>query len=380
MVAVLGDPPAFPHWPPRWPQTTEAIRRAIEAALHDNTWGTYNGVHTEQLEAALRAFYNVPYVMLVGSGTFGIELALRAIGVGAGDEVVLAAYDYPGNFLSVLAVGAHPVLVDVRPDDGQLDVDRLATAVSNRTKAVIASHLHGGLVAMRSLVARAHQAGLAVVEDAAQAPGAEVEGRRAGTWGDLGVISFGGSKLLSAGRGGAILCRDRHLYQRLRLLALRANNQLCPLSQLQAIVLVPQVRELEKHELCRHEAVQFLAERLAPLAVFKVLHSAVQGRPGYYKVGLLLDLDRLRPLDRPRLVRALRSEGIPIDVGFRALHVGRSPRRYRAAGSLHCASALHERLVVLHHTVLLEGTAALERMADVMAQVYEARDRIAKVL
>ena len=120
-----------------------------------------------------------------------------------GDEVILAAYDYPGNFLSVHAVGARPVLVDVAPGDWNLCPEKVAEAVRPQTRAVIASHLHGGLVPMARLMELAAGHGLAVIEDAAQCPGALVQGRKAGTWGDVGVLSFGGSKLLSAGRGGA---------------------------------------------------------------------------------------------------------------------------------------------------------------------------------
>src|SRR5262249_27521235 len=138
---------------------------------------------------------------------FAVELALRALKVGPGDEVVLAAYDYPGNFLSVHAVGAHPVLVDVELGNWNLGPERLAEAIGPATRAVIASHLHGGLVPMREVMEVAAARGVAVVEDAAQAPGAEVQGRKAGTWGDAGVLSFGGSKLLTAGRGGALLTR-----------------------------------------------------------------------------------------------------------------------------------------------------------------------------
>ena len=111
----------------------------------------------------------------------------------------LAAYDYPGNFLAVHAVGARPVLADVAPDDWNLDLHSLAEALGPAVRAVIVSHLHGGLVPMRELTDLVSSRNVAVVEDAAQAPGAMVQGRRAGSWGDVGVLSFGGSKLLTAG-------------------------------------------------------------------------------------------------------------------------------------------------------------------------------------
>src|SRR5262249_24487397 len=154
------------------------------------------------------------------------------------------AYDYPGNFLSVHAVGAMPVLVDVRPEDGQLNVRKLAEAAGPKTRAVVASHLHGGGVPMRELTEWAAQRGLRVIEDAAQAPGAVIEGRKAGTWGDAGILSFGGSKLLSAGRGGALLTRHADVLLRARVFLSRG-NLICPLSELQAAVVLPQLAKLD---------------------------------------------------------------------------------------------------------------------------------------
>ena len=98
-------------------------------------------------------------------------------------------------------LGAIPVLVDVDPHSWNLDPERVASACRPATKAVIASHLHGGVVPMRDVMAFAREHGLQVIEDAAQMPGAVIQGRKAGTWGDVGVLSFGGSKLLTAGPG-----------------------------------------------------------------------------------------------------------------------------------------------------------------------------------
>src|SRR5262249_53595042 len=159
-----------------------------------------------------------------GSGTFAIEIALRALKIGPGDAVLLGAYDYPGNFLCIHAVGATPVLVDVDAGNWNFSLDSLADAVGPRTRALVASHVHGGGGPMRDLCDCAAARGLKVIEDAAQAPGALVQGRRAGTWGDVGVLSFGGSKLLTAGRGGALLTRHPDVYQRIRTWLHRGNH------------------------------------------------------------------------------------------------------------------------------------------------------------
>src|SRR5207247_2768856 len=196
--ALLGGTPVRPQGPPPWPPDDPEVHAALHAALAERSWGMYHGPHTGRLEDALRAFFGVEHALSCGSGTFAVELALRALKIAAGDEILLAAYDYPGNFLTIHAVGARPVLVDVHPDNWNLDVHLVEEALGPRTRAVIASHLHGGMVAMCELTELASARGIAGIEDAAQCPGAWVQGKKAGTWGDLGIFSFGGSKLLSA--------------------------------------------------------------------------------------------------------------------------------------------------------------------------------------
>src|SRR5262249_13838403 len=152
---------------------------------------------------------------------------------------------------------------DVAPGNWNLDVTRLSEAISDRTKAVIVSHLHGGLVPMREVMAVCAARGVVVVEDAAQCPGATVQGRPAGAWGDVGVVSFGGSKLLSAGRGGALLTRRADVAQRARLVLGRGNNLVAPLSELQAAVLLPQLGMLSARHERRAASVRRLGELLA---------------------------------------------------------------------------------------------------------------------
>src|SRR5207249_1811408 len=155
---------------------------------------------------------------------------------------------------------------------------------------VIASHLHGGIVPMRQLMAVAQARGLAVIEDAAQCPGARVQGKMAGTWGDVGVLSFGGSKLLSAGRGGALLTSQPLVHQRARTLLLRG-NVVCPLSELQAAVLPPQLAQLERRRQLRTERLQLLKAQLAEvpgLAFFRNPDDA-GNRPEHYKIGIQYD-------------------------------------------------------------------------------------------
>jgi dTDP-4-amino-4,6-dideoxygalactose transaminase len=295
--------------------------------------------------------------------------------VGPGDEVVLAAYDYPGNFLAVHAVGATPVLADVDPDNFNLAPEALAGALGPATRAVIASHLHGGLVPMRGVKALAAARGVPVVEDACQAPGATVQGRRAGAWGDVGVLSFGGSKLLTAGRGGAILTSDAAVSQRAHLWLLRG-NKVCPLSELQAAVLLPQLDQLAARHARRAENVALLAARLQDVAGLSVFRNRVEGSsPAYYKLGFCYDEERFG-LPREVLLAVLGSEGVALDKGFAALHVGRSPARYRAAGSLAVAEHAHREALVLHHPILLGAENDLAGVALAIRKTFAYREEL----
>jgi dTDP-4-amino-4,6-dideoxygalactose transaminase len=367
--ALLGGTPVRSEGPPAWPLPDEDVLHALEAAYADGSWGKYHGGHVERLETCLASEHGVEFAAACGSGTFAVELAIRALKVGDGDEVILSAYDYPGNFLNVHAVGARPVLVDVAPESWNLDPAKLETAVGSATRAIIASHLHGGIVPMGAVMAFAERHGLPVIEDAAQMPGAVIEGRKAGTWGDVGILSFGGSKPLTAGRGGAMLTRHGDVHQRARL-SLNRGNQVCPLSELQAAVLLPQLDKLETRNAQRARNVSLLIEKLSNIPGLRPFEvRCADTRPGYYKVGFQFEEERFG-LPRERFLDAVRAEGMAFDEGFRALHVGRSPQRYRAAGTLGEAERAHRGAVVLHHPVLLGSETDIEQIAEAVRKTY----------
>lgn len=370
LPAVLGGEPVRPQGPPDWPVADEAVHHALTATYRDGSWGRYFGGRVEGLEEQLAAMHRVRHALSCGSGTFAVELALRALKVGPGDEVVMAAYDYGGNFLSVHAVGASPVLVDVAAENWNLALERLAEAIVPATRAVLVSHLHGGLVPMREVIELARRHGVAVVEDAAQAPGARVQGRPAGSWGDVGILSFGGSKLLTAGRGGAILTDDAAVAQRVRLV-LQRGNHICPLSELQAAVLRPQLDRLAERNVRRRRAVTLLGDLLRPVPGFRLFgnDNLADSEPVYYKVGIQFDAERFG-LSRERFLAAVRAEGVALDEGFRALHVGRSPSRWRAAGPLPQAEQAHRGAVVLHHPVLLGSEDDIRQVATALEKIH----------
>lgn len=373
LLALHGGPPAFPEGPPPWPLVDEEVLAALQAAYGDRSWGRYDGPHSVRLIDQLRRLHGLEHVLLCSSGTIAVELALRGLKIGPGDEVALAAYDFPGNFRAIEAVGARPVLVDLAERSWTMDVESLREAIGRQTKAIVVSHLHGSLAEMPRIVELSRAAGMAIVEDACQTPGAVVGGRVAGNWGDVAVHSFGGSKLLTAGRGGAILTPHADVAQRIRIYSQRGNEAF-PLSELQAAVLIPQLARLSERNQRRLAAVARLAAQLASAPQLTAGCQKAEDSPAYYKLGLfygpsceMVDQE-LASQRRARFIAAAQAEGISIDEGFRGF-AARSTSRCRVPGSLSRARQAAQGTILLHHPALLELEQTIDRLASALAKV-----------
>jgi dTDP-4-amino-4,6-dideoxygalactose transaminase len=373
-LAIHGGPRALAVDPPRWPPADDDVRLALERAWADGSWGRYYAAHTERLAAELARMHDVEFVELCCSGTLAVELALRGLKIGTSDEVILAGYDFPGNFRAVEATGAKPVLVDVETDGWLLDVDSLSAAISDRTRAVIVSHLHGQLADMPRIMRLSRPLGLVVVEDACQATGARIGSRVAGSWGDVGVLSFGGSKLLTAGRGGAILTRDAEVHQRAKVFCQRGNHAY-PLSELQAAVLLPQLEVLDERNEIRSAAVARLLTAAGDLPGLRPLvQRTPDSEPSYYKLAWRYVPQELHDCPIDEFVAALQAEGLPFDRGFRGFAL-RSDRRCRKSGTLENSRRAAETTIVLHHPILLEPPPRIDAVAHGMAKVTLAFSR-----
>jgi dTDP-4-amino-4,6-dideoxygalactose transaminase len=379
LPAILGGSPIRPEGPPAWPPAWEEVSSAVKKSLDEGGWGLYHGPNTRLLAERLSGYHGVEFVELCCSGTFAVELALRALQIGPGDEVIMAGYDFIGNFNDIVAIGARPVLIDLDPDNWNLDPELIAEAIGPDTRAVLVSHLHGGVVPMKRVVEIAREHGLKVIEDACQTPGAMIEGRKAGTWGDAGVISFGGSKLLSAGRGGALLTSSAEIRQRAQVYCNRGNHAY-PLSELQATVLLPQLERLDDRNRERSMSVSKLSDSLKSVSGLRLLNNRSSSVfPGYYKLGFQYAADEFDGLSREMFVRSARAEGIEFNVGFRAFHLCRSSRRFRKAGELTAATMADANMLVLHHPALLAGDEAIDQITRCVYRIRSRADSLKKI-
>jgi dTDP-4-amino-4,6-dideoxygalactose transaminase len=368
VLAINGGTPAVPNGPPPWPVADDEICQSLDRALRDGSWGQYHGPNCEALTRQLADFFQVEHVLLCCSGTYAVEAALRGLGLQAGDEVVLAGYDFPGNFRAIESIGARPVLVDIDQSNWSLDPNQLENITGEPVKAVIVSHLHGGVVDMHTVNQWASNYGVTVVEDACQEPGARLGGRMVGTFGDVSVLSFGGSKLLSAGRGGAILTNDTSIFQRAKVYGHRGND-VFPLSEMQATVLRPQLEQLDARNRKRLENANHLLNLLQGLSGIRPLSNhEIRCETSYYKMAWEFRGEALQALSREQFIATMQAEGVAIDVGFRGF-AGRSLRRCRQIGSLIHSSSAANNTLLLHHPVLLESAEEIKKVAAAFAKV-----------
>jgi dTDP-4-amino-4,6-dideoxygalactose transaminase len=248
-----------------------AFRRKFDELLRSSEFVL--GHELEEFEREFAAYVGVKHAVGVSNGTDALRLAFEAIGLKPGDEVIVPAFTFVASALGVTGAGGVPRFVDVAEDTFNLDPARIEAAVTRRTRAILPVHLFGHPAEMKPILEIARHRGLAVIEDAAQAHGAEVRGRKVGGLGDLGCFSFYPTKNLSAlGDGGAVVTNDDALAGRLRMLRnlgqqkryvheiLGHNNRL---DNLQAAFLRLKLRRLEALNRRREKAAALYSRLLS---------------------------------------------------------------------------------------------------------------------
>lgn len=176
------------------------------------------GPKLEQFEAAIAGYTGVPYAVALSSGTAGLHLGLAALGIGAGDEVIIPSFTFIAVAHAVLYVRATPVFADIDPRTLNLSAESVARAITPRTRALIVVHTFGCPVDLDPILRLAADHGIRVIEDACEALGAEYRGRKAGGIGDLGVFAFYPNKPITTGEGGMAVTRDAALAEAMRAL------------------------------------------------------------------------------------------------------------------------------------------------------------------
>ncbi len=342
------------------PDTGEQELAGVAAVLESGMLTM--GEKVAELEDGVASACGVEHAVAVSSGTAAVHLAVLALGIGPGDEVIVPAYTFPATANVVALAGATPVLVDVDPETFNLDPAQVE--VTPRTKAIMPVHLFGRPARLQQL-----PAGVPVIEDAAGALGARRAGRACGGLGAAGCLSFHPRKIVTTGEGGAVTTNDPELAERVRSLRhhgwspsdrydeLPTGAFNYRLSDILCAVGLPQLRRLEELLTARERVAAGYAERLRDLPV--VLPAADEGdRHGWQ--AYVIQLDR-----RDEVMAALREQGIQCQIGTYALHrLG----AYRDQGEFPAADVCFGRALALpFHTRLTDGE--LDRVAQALTAV-----------
>jgi len=332
------------------------------------------GPELERFEAEFAAYCGTRHCVGVGSGFSAIELALRAAGVGRGDEVIVPAYAPVATWLAVARAGATPVGVDVDPDTYNIAPARIGAALTERSAAIVPVHLRGEPAAMDAIGRVAAASGLVVIEDAAQAHGATHRGRRVGGVGAAGAFSFYPSKNLGGiGDGGAVVTDDAELAERVRTLrnyGMRGRNEIAEpgvnsrLAEPQAAALRVMLPRLDAWNRSRAELAAHYAETLAGhrAVALPVVPEWAQPVWHLYVVGLA---------DRDAAAAALAARGVGTLVHYPCLPHRTGPYRERwPAGSFPVAERLARHCLSLPLYPQLDE-AACARVAATLLETVE---------
>lgn len=209
-LAIHGGPAEMDGLPelPAWPQSSQATEDAVVDVLRSGVWGSSHGTTVKTFEERFAAHHNAKHGVAMTNGTMAIVAALRAAGIGLGDEVIVPPYTFIATASAALFVGAIPVFADVDPTTHLLDPKAAEAAITERTRAIIPVHLAGNVADMTAFSQLGAERNLVIIEDAAQAAGASWEGQGVGSLGHMGTFSFQSSKNMTAGEGGLVLTND----------------------------------------------------------------------------------------------------------------------------------------------------------------------------
>ncbi len=181
-------------------------------------WISSQGSYVKQFEKIIAEFCQMPHALAVSNGTVALHLALEALGIGEGDEVIVPDITFAASINAVIYCGATPVLVDITRDTWTMDISSLEKAITKKTKAIMPVHLYGHPCAMDELISIAKKNNLLIVEDCAESLGAEYKGKPTGSFSDAATFSFFGNKTITTGEGGMILFNDKNVYEKAAVL------------------------------------------------------------------------------------------------------------------------------------------------------------------
>lgn len=332
-LAALGGKKVREKSFPAWPHYDETEREALNRVLDSRNWWANHGVEVKEFEKEWSGYTGAKGSFAVTNGTHTLEVIFLALGIGDGDEVIVADWSFLATIGAILTVNAIPKIVDVDPLTGTIDVSQAEAAIGPKTRAIVCVHVAGSMSDMDALTALCKKHGIALIEDSAHAHGSRWKGEHAGTIGDAGSFSFQASKLMTSGEGGVITTKREDLipmfksfincgrgegiwyYRHLRL---GGNYRL---SEWQGAILRAQLKRFPDQQKNRGNNANWLNSEIAKIPGF-----TPQGRyagcteQGNYCYVVEVDSTLLSGATRDQIRHALLAEGIPLTTSYPPLH------------------------------------------------------------
>lgn len=327
-LAINGGKPVRKKPFPSWPIFGKAEEKALIEVLRSGKWGI-GGEKNAEFSQAYAKWLGVRRVVTCTNGTAAIEIALRAVGVKPADEVIVPSYTFVATASSVLSIGAVPVFADIEPETYMMDPDSVEAVITPKTKAIIPVYIGGDPADLDRILKIAGDRDLRVVEDAAQAHGAEWNGKRIGGDGDIAIWSFQSSKNLTAGEGGAMSTnneeigedawsimncgrrKDRQWYEHF---ILGSNFRM---TEFQAAILLKQLAKVEGQMKIRDKNAAYLAKRLKEVEGIVPLETYPQTtRHAHHLFIMRYDQNAFGGVPKEKFVKTVNKEGIPLAPGY----------------------------------------------------------------
>jgi len=382
------SPTAVSRWPRHESDEIEAATRVLESGRVN---ALVHGTENRAFETEFASYLNVPHAIAVSNGTVSIELALRALGIGPADEVIVPTRSFFATTSAVVAVGATPVFADVEADTQNIDPASIERLVCGKTRAIVCVHLAGQPCDMDRLCEIGSANGIALIEDCAQAHGATWAGRRVGSFGDAASFSFCTDKIMSTGgEGGMLVMRDENVWRKAWAykdhgkdpFCLRRNSNSPPgkfrylhdsfgsnfrMTEMQAAIGRRQLAKLDQWVAQRRENARALLKEACRSPAVRPMRLPDQAHHAYYKCYVRLNLERLSEnVSRSDIIAALMSENINCgsgscpDMSREAAFAGRDIKR---DGELASAQQLARETIMFQvdHTLSSDQTAHVGR-------------------
>jgi len=334
--ALLGGKPVRSKPPRKWPICDEREDQAMLTTVRSGKWFRGSGPNVQRFEQAYAKATGAKNCLATNSGTSALLTSLEAVGVSAGDEVIVAPYTFIATVNVILLHHALPIFVDTDPETFQIDARKIEAAITDRTTAIIPVHLGGSAADLDTILAAAKKHKLPVVEDTCQSHLAEWRGRALGTWGDTGCFSFQASKNLNCGDGGAILSNSDELADK----CYSFHNQCRPrpnsdsdsvhtsnrggnfrMTEFQAAILLAQMTRLEDQMKTREQNAAYLRGLLKeiPGIVPAGMYEGCTRNP-YHIFMYRYQKEHFAGMPRKRFLEALRAEGVDCNAGYGRLN------------------------------------------------------------